>query len=150
MSENNYQQHVVTKLKKDYYMQTNHISLVSVKPDYAKLSMEVTDVSLNGFGCVHGGVLFGLADTAAGAAAFTDGRHYVTQSGNFHFIGNVASGVVFAEGNVVHRGKTITVVEVKVFSEEGKLLGNGTYGMFSVNKPFWNIQKNQETTDQSD
>ena len=40
MSENNYQQHVVTKLKKDYYMQTNHISLVSVKPDYAKLSMK--------------------------------------------------------------------------------------------------------------
>lgn len=139
MGEENYQQHVSMKLEKDYYMQANHIRLISVKPDYAKLSMDVTKESLNGFGCIHGGALFGLADTTAGAAAFTDGRHYVTQSGSFHFIGNVSSGAVFAEGNVIHRGRTISIVEVKFFSEEGKLLGDGTYDMFAVNKPFWNV-----------
>lgn len=78
-------------------MQANHIRLISVKPDYAKLSMDIAKEALNVFGCIHGGALFGLADTTAGVAAFTDGKHYVTPSGNFHFIGNVSSGVVFAE-----------------------------------------------------
>lgn len=139
MKTTDFEQHVSLKLKNDYYMQANHIELASVRPDYAKLRMQVTESSLNGFGCIHGGALFGLADTTAGAAAFTDGRHYVTQSGNFHFLGNVSSGEVFAEGMVIHRGRTISVVEVKVYSEDGKLLGNGTYDMFAVNKPFWNV-----------
>lgn len=139
MNTENFQQHVTMKLQKDYYMRANHIRLDNVDPDYAKLSMTVTESSLNGFGCVHGGALFGLADTTAGAAAFTDGRHYVTQSGSFHFVRNVSSGEIYAEGRVIHRGKTISVVEVKVFSEDGKLLGDGTYNMFAVNKPFWNV-----------
>jgi acyl-CoA thioesterase len=91
-----------------------------------------------------------LADTTAGVAAFTDGKHYVTQSGNFHFIGNVSSGVVFAEGNVIHRGRIISIVEVEFFSEEGKLLGDGTYDMFVANKPFWNVPKDQRTTSQNE
>lgn len=139
MNTENFQQHVTMKLQKDYYMRANHIRLDNVDPDYAKLSMTVTESFLNGFGCVHGGALFGLADTTAGAAAFTDGRHYVTQSGSFHFVRNVSSGEIYAEGRVIHRGKTISVVEVKVFSEDGKLLGDGTYNMFAVNKPFWNV-----------
>lgn len=139
MNTENFPQHVTMKLQKDYYMRANHIRLDNVDPDYAKLSMTVTESSLNGFGCVHGGALFGLADTTAGATAFTDGRHYVTQSGNFHFVRNVSSREIYAEGRVIHRGKTISVVEVKVFSEDGKLLGDGTYNMFAVNKPFWNV-----------
>lgn len=139
MSTKDFEQHVSFKLKNDFYMRANNIELAEVRTDYARLRMQVTESSLNGFGCVHGGALFGLADTAAGVAAFTDGRHYVTQSGNFHFIGNVSSGRVSAEGKVIHRGKTICIVEVKVYSEEGKLLGDGTYDMFAVNKPFWNV-----------
>jgi len=131
-------QHVTGKLEQDFYMQAHHIRLLHVEVDCARLSMAVTKEALNGFGCVHGGALFGLADTTAGVAAFTDGRHYVTQSGSFHFIGNVSSGEIFAEGHVIHRGRTISVVEVKVYSQEGKLLGDGTYDMFAVNKPFRN------------
>lgn len=51
-------------------MQANHIRLISVKPDYAKLSMDIAKEALNGFGCIHDGALFGLADTTAGVAAF--------------------------------------------------------------------------------
>ncbi len=127
------------KLQKDHYMKANHIHLVEVEPNYAKLSMKITNSALNGFGYVHGGALFGLADTAAGVAAFTDGRSYVTQSGDFHFIGNVMSGEVYAEARVIHRGRTLAIVEVKVFAEYGKLLGNGIYDMFVVNMSFSNV-----------
>lgn len=127
--------HVSSKLGGGY-VQANNIQLVDVKEDYAKLSMIVTDAALNGFGCVHGGIVFGLADTTAGAAAFTDKRDHVTRSGNFHYVGNVTGGVIFAEGHVIHRGKTICVVEVKVYAEDGKLLGDGIYDMFAINKQF--------------
>lgn len=141
MVTENYRRHVSMKLEKDWYMQANRMKVVEVDSGYAKLSMEVTRESLNGFGCVHGGALFGLADTTAGTAAFTDGRHYVTQSGNFQFTGNVSSGVIYARGDVIHRGRTVSIVEVKVFSEEGRLLGSGTYSMFAVNRPFWDTQE---------
>ena len=137
MSEISFDQHVAKKLENDHYMKAHNIEVRYVKPDYAKLCAEVTESSLNGFGCIHGGVLFGLADTTAGVAAFTDGRHYVTQSGDFHFMANISSGTVFAEGYVIHRGRTICTVEVKVYAEESKLLGSGTFDMFVVNKPFW-------------
>lgn len=133
------QQQVFMKLQKDHYMKANHIHLVEVDVDCAKLRMRVADTALNGFGYVHGGALFGLADTAAGVAAFTDGRSYVTQSGDFHFIGNVTSGEVFAEARVIHRGRTLAIVEVKVFAQNGKLLGNGIYDMFAVNMSFSNV-----------
>ena len=56
------------------YLQSNDMQVVEVKEGYAKVEMIIDEQILNVHGFVHGGALYSLADTAAGAASFTSGR----------------------------------------------------------------------------
>ncbi len=112
------------------------MELVSEELNHVKISAQVQQSVCNNYGYAHGGFLMTLSDVAAGLTAFTDGRNYVTQSSNFQFLGNVKSGMVLAEGTVLHRGKTVTSVRVEVTDESGKLLCEGLFSMFCVQKQF--------------
>ena len=68
------------------YLQSNDMKVVEVKEGYAKVEMRIDKHILNIHGFVHGGALFSLADTAAGAASFTSGRDSVTLSGTINYI----------------------------------------------------------------
>ncbi|MEI3363454.1 MAG: PaaI family thioesterase [Oscillospiraceae bacterium] len=70
------------RLKKNQFMSYNHIELEHVEPDYAVFRLDIRPESRNIFGMVHGGALYTMADNAAGSAAHTDGRNYVTQNGS--------------------------------------------------------------------
>ena len=63
------------------YLQSNDMHVVEVKERYAKVEMIIDEQILNVHGFVHGGALYSLADTAAGAASFATGRDSVTLSG---------------------------------------------------------------------
>ena len=45
----------------------------------------ITEKSLNNLGVAHGGFIFGLADTAAGIAAMTNGGNVVTVDSNISY-----------------------------------------------------------------
>lgn len=68
------------------YLQSNDMQVVEVKEGYAKVEMIIDEQILNVHGFVHGGALYSLADTAAGAASFTSGRDSVTLSGTINYI----------------------------------------------------------------
>ena len=51
------------------YLQSNDMQVVEVKEGYAKVEMIIDEQILNVHGFVHGGALYSLADTAAGAAS---------------------------------------------------------------------------------
>ena len=110
----------------------NFIRLESVELDRAVYSLEIRPESRNPYGMVHGGALYTLADDAAGGAAHSDGRHYVTQSGNLHFLDNRAHGVIRAEGRVRHRGRSTVLVLVDVTGGDGVLLATGEFSYFCV------------------
>ena len=83
---------------------------------------------------VHGGALYTMADDAAGAAAHTDGRHYVTQNGNLHFLKNQGSGTIRAEGRIRRRGQATCLAVVDITNEGGELLATGDFSYFCVDK----------------
>ena len=114
---------------------TNHnfIRLESVEPDTAVYRLDIAPESRNPYGMVHGGAMYTLADDAAGAAAHTDGRHYVTQSGDLHFLDNRAHGAIRATGRVRHRGRSTVLVAVEITDEAGALLASGEFVYFHVN-----------------
>ena len=97
-----------------------------------RLEAEVTDAHRNGYGALHGGYLMALADCAAGYAAFTDGRHYVTQSSHMSFLKNVSSGKIFANARVLKRGRLVSVVRVEIFSGEECLLCEGSFNCYCI------------------
>ena len=110
----------------------NHLEVEHVEPDYAVFRLEIRPESKNPFGFVHGGMLAGMADNAAGYAAHSDGRTYVTQSSHLNYIHNQANGVIRAAGRVLHRGKTVCLTRVDITGEDGALLATGELSFFCV------------------
>lgn len=110
----------------------NFIQLESTGPDLAVYRLDIRPESWNPYGMVHGGALYTLADDAAGAAAHSDGRHYVTQNGTLHFLDNRAHGTIRATGRVRHRGRSTVLVAVDITDASGALLAAGDFSYFCV------------------
>lgn len=112
----------------------NHMELEVVEQDRAVFRLEIRPESRNPYGMVHGGALYTLADDAAGTAAHSDGRHYVTQSGTLHFLNNRAQGVIRATGTIRHRGRSTVLAVVDITAEDGTLLATGEFSFFCVDR----------------
>lgn len=121
-----------TRLTRNAFMLHNHIELESVEPDRAVFRLTIRPESKNPYGMVHGGAIYTLADNAAGSAAHTDGRFYVTQTSALHFLRNQSSGTVRAAAWVRHRGKSTVLTAVDITGEDGKLLATGEFTFFRV------------------
>ncbi len=119
-------------LSRNTFMQYNHIELAELEADRAVFQLEIRPESCNQYGMVHGGALYALADNAAGSAAHTDGRSYVTQSSALHFLRNQTAGIVRAEGRVRHRGQSTCLTEVDITGRDGVLLATGEFTFFCV------------------
>lgn len=113
------------------FIEENNITYLGREGDDFKLKMEGEDKHLNAFGIYHGGVIFTLADTAAGLLLIDDGITAVTLQSNVNFVGNIKGGPLFTHTRYVHKGTTTYVVEAEVRSEDGTLLLIGTFTFYA-------------------
>lgn len=125
----------------------NHLEVEHVEPDYAVFALNIRPESKNPFGFVHGGLLAGMADNAAGYAAHTDGRTYVTQSSHLTYMHNQAEGIIRAAGRVIHRGRTVCLVRVDITGTDGVLLVTGEVSYFCVDPDA--LEKRMEASENS-
>ena len=113
------------------FMEYNGIEIVSISPEHSVLKATITKNSLNPFGMIHGGLMCTMMDCVAGLTARADNHTYVTQNMYVNFLGNLNDAeCIYAESNVVKRGRTLTIVHTIVRSEDGRLLADGTVDMF--------------------
>ena len=122
------------KLGANAFTDHNFIRLESAEPDCVVYRLDIRPESRNPWGMVHGGALYTLADDAAGGAAHSDGRHYVTQHGDLHFLDNRAHGTIRAAGRVRRRGRSTVLVDVEITDEGGALLATGAFSYFCVDR----------------
>ena len=91
----------------------------------ARFEMEAGRRHHNPMGTVHGGILCTLADSAMGmafASTLGEGESFTSLEVKINFLRPVFDGKLFAEGKVVHRGRTMGLVECDVTTEDGKLV----------------------------
>ena len=91
----------------------------------SRFRMEAGERHHNPMGTVHGGILCTLADSAMGmafASTLQPGETFTTLEMKINFLRPVFEGDLFAEAKVVHRGRSIGMVECDVATEDGKLL----------------------------
>lgn len=112
------------------YLQSNDMHVVEVKEGYAKVEMIIDEQILNVHGFVHGGALYSLADTAAGAASFATGRDSVTLSGTINYIKPGRGGKLIGIAQEISAGRTTGVYEVFIFNDTDMLLSRATFTMF--------------------
>ena len=85
----------------------------------------------NPIGTVHGGFAATLLDSALGCAIFSTiakGDTWTTLELKFNFVRpiNKDTGLVRAEGRIIHRGRTVATSEGDLKDRAGKLYAHGT------------------------
>ena len=96
---------------------------VSLEKGKAVFQMEAGRRHHNPMGTVHGGILCDVADAAMGfafASTLDPGESFTTLELKINFLRPVFEGKLTATARVVHRGKTIGLVECDVVNGEGK------------------------------
>jgi acyl-CoA thioesterase len=104
----------------------------SIGEGRARFELDVGARHLNPNGTLHGGVIYGVADTAMGAALFSrlePGEQCATLEIKMNYLLPVTGGSIAAEAVVVSRTKRVGVLEARVYGEGDALvaLGTGTF-----------------------
>jgi acyl-CoA thioesterase len=81
-------------LERDAFSAWLGLELLEIRPRYAAVRMAVRPDMMNGFGVCHGGVTFGLADSAFAFAANTHGRVTVSIDNSISYPAAVSAGDV--------------------------------------------------------
>lgn len=124
---------IIELCEKNEFMNYNHIHLKEIAPERVVTELTVVKESLNPYGIIHGGALYTMGDCAAGIAARSDGRRYVTLSSSFNFLRSGQMGdTIQAAGTIRHRGRTTCLVDVDITDTMGRLLANGSYTFFCI------------------
>ena len=100
------------------FIKNNNYKLVSAKDGCAVMEAEIDETSLNPFMNAHGGYIYGLADTVAGAAAYSNGRPAVTLSGTMEYLHTIRGKKLRAEAICIKDGRNTSNYEVSIYDIE--------------------------------
>lgn len=98
------------------------------------VSMRVTKDLLNPHGIAHGGAIFSLCDSAAGAHASLKKTLPVTSEGSIHYYRPAMPDTLLTATAIERKdGKTISVVLVETRDDEGRHIADAVFSMFYQN-----------------
>ena len=115
-------QKVVEKMMRDdAFSQWLGISIIEIKEGYAKVQMTLRDEMLNGFGIIHGGIAFSLADSAFAFACNNRNNLSVALDTSITFTKATKPGeVLTAEAKELHNGRSTGLYLITVSNEQGE------------------------------
>lgn len=116
------------------YNRHNGIRLVEAADGRAVVEVQLSRESLNPQGTAHGGLIFSLADTAAGCACMSRGRVGVTLSGNVNYLRPGLGTLLRAEATELHYGTKTALYRVTVRDDQGRAVSEQTITYFLSDK----------------
>ena len=119
--ENNAEKIVGMMFGNDWFSQWMGIERVLVKEGKCILRMKTRSEMLNGFGILHGGIAFSLADSALAFASNSHGRKSVSVEASMTYISQAKEGeMITASAEEVSLGNKIGVYHITVTRESGE------------------------------
>ena len=109
---------VVHMMEHDLFSKWLGITILDVTAGYSKIKMTVRPEMINGFGIVHGGIAFSLADSAFAFACNNRNVLSVALDTSINFIKPVHVGdVLTAEANEIHNGKSTGLYHITISNQ---------------------------------
>ena len=117
-------QEVVTHMmKNDLFSQWLGIEVLEVKDGYSKIKMTVRKEMINGFGIVHGGIAFSLADSAFAFACNNRNVLSVALDTSINFLKPVhVDDELTAEAKELHHGKSTGLYHINIINQKDHLV----------------------------
>lgn len=108
-------------MENDYFSQWMSVEVLEVKEGYSKIKMTIRKEMVNGFGIVHGGIPFSLADSAFAFACNNRNNLSVALDVTITFTKAVNVGdILTAEAKEFHNGKSTGVYLIIVTNQKNE------------------------------
>lgn len=112
------------------------VQLLKIEPGYSRISMEVRDEMMNGFGIAHGGVTFAMADTAFGYASNVEGTITVALDVSISFPHPAYKGdVLIAEARRLSETRKTGLYLVEITNQQQQLIAVFKGTCYKTGKP---------------
>ena len=109
----------------------NGIIIDKVSKDVVEAHVDTTKESLNIWGIVHGGLIFGLADIAIGVLCYANGHESVTIDSNVNYLKPLKK-YAKAVATIIKQGKTISLYKADIFNEKEELCATVTMNYYNM------------------
>lgn len=110
-------------MKHDLFSQWLGIEVLDVKEGYSRIKMTVRKEMINGFGIVHGGIAFSLADSAFAFACNNRNVLSVALDTSINFIKPVhVDDILTAEAKEVHNGKSTGLYHIEIKNQKAHVV----------------------------
>jgi acyl-CoA thioesterase len=108
-------------MENDFFSQWMGVEVLEVKEGYSKIQMTIRKEMVNGFGIVHGGLPFSLADSAFAFACNNRNNLSVALDVTIAFMKAVNVGdILTAEATEIHNGKSTGVYLIHVTNQRNE------------------------------
>src|SRR5687768_9549075 len=108
-------------MENDFFSQWMGVEVIEVKEGYSKIRMTIWKEMVNGFGIIHGGIPFSLADSAFAFACNNRNNLSVALDVTITFMKAVHIGdVLTAEAKEIHNGKSTGVYLISVHNQKNE------------------------------
>jgi acyl-CoA thioesterase len=123
-------------LQHDRFSQWLGISVIEINEGYSKIKMTVREEMLNGFGIVHGGIAFSLADSAFAFACNNRNNLSVALDTSINFIKPVHPGdELIAEAKELHNGRSTGLYHISIYNQHNHLVAQFKGTCYRTGKP---------------
>ncbi len=110
---------VAHMMKNDLFSQWLGVEVLEVREGYSKIKMTVREEMINGFGIVHGGIAFSLADSAFAFACNNRNVLSVALDTAINFLKPVQVGdILTAEAKEIHNGKSTGLYHISISNQK--------------------------------
>jgi acyl-CoA thioesterase len=108
-------------MENDFFSQWMGVEVLEVKEGYSRIRMTIRKEMVNGFGIVHGGLPFSLADSAFAFACNNRNNLSVALDVTITFTKAVNVGdVLTAEAKEIHNGRSTGVYLVSIMNQKNE------------------------------
>jgi acyl-CoA thioesterase len=126
---------VIHMMQYDLFSQWLGIEVLEIKEGYSKIKMTVRKEMINGFGIVHGGIAFSLADSAFAFACNNRNVLSVALDTAINFIKPVhVDDVLTAEAKELHNGKSTGLYHITIANQKEHVVAIFKGTCFRTNK----------------
>ena len=114
-----YERVVTHMMENDFFSQWMGVEVLEMKEGYSRIRMTIRNEMVNGFGIVHGGLPFSLADSAFAFACNNRNNLSVALDVTISFMKAVNVGdILTAEATEVHNGRSTGVYLIRVTNQK--------------------------------
>lgn len=108
-------------MENDYFSQWMGVEVLEVREGYSRIRMTIRKEMVNGFGIIHGGIPFSLADSAFAFACNNRNNLSVALDVTITFTKAVQIGdVLTAEAREIHNGRSTGVYLISVINHKNE------------------------------